>query len=834
MKMKTTYLFAIIFLLGMVFPANAQTDNTFFGDNTGAGNTGDFNTGFGKNALSENSGNSNIAIGIGVLSLSSGGFNCAFGNGALAANGEGTLNAAFGTRTLLNNSSGSKNIAIGHRTLESNITGNSNTAIGYASLLFTLGNNNVALGSYTPRNLLTGDSNIFVGTETAISLLHGNNNVFIGNRIAVDRNASTTFLAGNDTNRSILIADGTGAQRIFIGKSGNVGIGLGNNVIPANKLDIKGGVVIGKNYTPDGFTQGEIAPNSGLLVEGKVGIGTVSPNNKLEITHGTNGNSGLRFTNLTSDFNNITAQPGNKFLSVNALGDVVLQKVSNAVESNLLTSNGNLTTSNVNGIISSASIVNSISNAITASYQLVTTVNGIQSLPVNLPVPLLTEVDGSVTNELQTLSQSGNTITLSNNGGSFTLPSFTDTDGQSLALSGNTLSISNGNSVTLPPVQTVAQAGNIITLSQGGGSFTLPSFTDTDGQSLALSGNTLSISNGNSVALPPAQTIAQAGNIITLSQGGGSFTLPAFTDTDGQSLTLNGNVLGISNGNTVTLPIQSAQTLTQSGNTITLSNGGGSFNFPPYIDTNTDQQLLSLTGNVLSISNGNSIVLPNHGQQSMTQNGAIVTLSNGGGTINLQSTTVTAGNNVTVLGNGTSGIPYVVSSIDTSLYADNGTINAATTVNSNRIVNMNSSNIWFKGANAESNGKIYIGATATYPSTTGNYKLFVEGGILTEKVKVALRSTTNWADYVFEKKYNLMPLKNVEEFIAKHKHLPGIDSAMELTKNGLDLAEMQSKHMAKIEELTLYIIAQNKAIEKNNNDIAELKQLVNKLIVNDD
>ena len=79
-----------------------------------------------------------------------------------------------------------------------------------------------------------------------------------------------------------------------------------------------------------------------------------------------------------------------------------------------------------------------------------------------------------------------------------------------------------------------------------------------------------------------------------------------------------------------------------------------------------------------------------------------------------------------------------------------------------------------------------------------------------------------------------MPLKNVEEYINTHKHLPGIDSAAELSKNGLDLAEMQAKHMAKIEELTLYIIEQNKAIERNTKAIQELQKQVQVLTANQD
>ena len=692
MKIKITLLFTVLFFVGTIHRVNGQVDNTFTGENSGVVNTGNYNTGYGVNALRSNTSNSNSAFGVGTLSNTTGGFNCAFGNQALALNGNGKLNCALGTSSLSNNKSGSANIAIGHRSQEANTNGNNNTAIGYATLLTNLGSSNTVLGSYSPRSLQTGDSNIFIGAETAINLLNGSNNVFLGNRIAVSKFPSTPILAGNDTSNSIIIADGLGNQKIFIQKNGNTGIGLGNNVIPVNKLDIKGGVAIGKNFTPNDVTPGIVAPTSGLIVEGKVGIGTSSPNNKVEITSGINGNSGLRFTDLTSNYNPATSIASNRFLTVNQNGDVVLNKMANPIETNVLTSNANLMTSNVNSISSSSTIINSISNSVNSNNQLITSVNGVASAPVNLP----------------------------------------RTDEQSLSLTGNTLSISNGNSVTLP------------------------SYIDTP------------------------QILSQSENTVTLSNGGGSFTLPTFNDTDAQSLALNGNTLSISNGNSVTLPtyVDTPQTLSQTGNTVTLSNGGGSFTMP--------------------------------------------------------NTSVTAGTNVTVTGSGSSVSPYVVSAADTSFYANNGTINSATTTNGNRVVTMNNSNIWFQSAAADTNSKIYIGTTATYPSTTGNYKLYVEGGILTEKVKVALRSTANWADYVFEKNYDLMPLKNVEEYIAIHKHLPGIDSASELAKNGLDLAEMQAKHMAKIEEMMLYIIDQNKTIEKNIKDIEELKKQVKVLTANED
>jgi hypothetical protein len=108
------------------------------------------------------------------------------------------------------------------------------------------------------------------------------------------------------------------------------------------------------------------------------------------------------------------------------------------------------------------------------------------------------------------------------------------------------------------------------------------------------------------------------------------------------------------------------------------------------------------------------------------------------------------------------------------------------------------------------NGAIVIG---TVPSTPAGFKLYVENGILTERVKVAIKTTANWSDYVFEKNYNLPSLEKVEAFITKNKHLPGIPSASQVVSEGLDLGEMDSKLLGKVEELTLYVIELKKEIE---------------------
>ena len=116
------------------------------------------------------------------------------------------------------------------------------------------------------------------------------------------------------------------------------------------------------------------------------------------------------------------------------------------------------------------------------------------------------------------------------------------------------------------------------------------------------------------------------------------------------------------------------------------------------------------------------------------------------------------------------------------------------------------------------NGNVLIGNPSAVTMPTG-YKLYVETGILTEKVKVAVKGTSNWADFVFDKNYNLPKLSEVEQFINTNKHLPGIPSASEMVNKGNDLGEMDARLLQKIEELTLYIIK----LEKDFNELKNKK-----------
>lgn len=503
MKIKSILSINFILLCQIV---SAQSGNTFTGTNSGTNNTGSYNSAYGQNSLRHNEGNHNSSFGFQALSnylysdVSSlkitGDYNCAFGVDASKSNTSGSHNSSFGAKSLELNSTGKHNSAFGYKAMGSVINpGSFNIAVGYGSLLRNVGDYNIAIGYESPRHLLSGSKNIFIGNETALNLTSGSGNVFIGNKIQLGQVPSNATMAGNDTQNTIIISNGLGAQRIFVHSNGYTGIGLGDNVIPSNRLEIR---------------------------------------------HGSNGFSGLRFTNLKNS-NNPIPNPTSKVLSVDANGDVIL----------------------VNDMV------------------------------------------GTGTTNQTTISA-----------------------GENITVSGDPTS------------------GYVI------------------------------------------NSTANSCNLFSC---------------DG---------------------------------TIDTSLGG--------------------TNN------------PNSGLRTITM----------------------GGNNLHFLTN--------------TVYEDN-------TVGS---------------------GRIYIGGTLNFPNFNGNnshYRLLVEGGILTEKVKIALSNTADWADYVFSDEYKLMPLNEVEMFIKENNHLPGIKSAKDLVETGLDVSEMQSKQMEKIEELTLYVIEQNKKLEKQNEEIEELKAIVEKL-----
>lgn len=98
-------------------------------------------------------------------------------------------------------------------------------------------------------------------------------------------------------------------------------------------------------------------------------------------------------------------------------------------------------------------------------------------------------------------------------------------------------------------------------------------------------------------------------------------------------------------------------------------------------------------------------------------------------------------------------------------------------------------------------GKVGIGEVDF--GTSGLYKLYVEGGIVSRDVKV---TANNFPDYVFHKNYELMPLDEVARYIDKHGHLPHMPSAAEVeAAQGVEVGDLQLRLLRTVEEQQLYI-----------------------------
>lgn len=114
------------------------------------------------------------------------------------------------------------------------------------------------------------------------------------------------------------------------------------------------------------------------------------------------------------------------------------------------------------------------------------------------------------------------------------------------------------------------------------------------------------------------------------------------------------------------------------------------------------------------------------------------------------------------------------------------------------------------------NGNVGIGTLVP------QYKLDVLGTIRAREIIVDLNGTSG-ADYVFAPDYKLRPLHEVSTFVNENRHLPDVPSEIEMQTNGLSMHEFQITLLQKVEELTLYLIEQDKTIKVLNEKIQQLE-----------
>lgn len=106
----------------------------------------------------------------------------------------------------------------------------------------------------------------------------------------------------------------------------------------------------------------------------------------------------------------------------------------------------------------------------------------------------------------------------------------------------------------------------------------------------------------------------------------------------------------------------------------------------------------------------------------------------------------------------------------------------------------------------------------------GTFQLAVDGDIKARRLKV---TAENWPDYVFTQDYDMMSLPDLERYINKHHHLPGFPSQHEAQQDGVYVNDIQTTLLEKVEELTLYIIEQDKRITELETKLSNVKKRTN-------
>ncbi|WP_305982256.1 hypothetical protein [Roseivirga thermotolerans] len=146
---------------------------------------------------------------------------------------------------------------------------------------------------------------------------------------------------------------------------------------------------------------------------------------------------------------------------------------------------------------------------------------------------------------------------------------------------------------------------------------------------------------------------------------------------------------------------------------------------------------------------------------------------------------------------------------------------------------------WSDGLTVYAGGRIGIGTTSPSEKLEVNGNALFQGNIESMKVKVT-QDPGNWPDYVFSTNFKLRTLTELETYIQQNQHLPEVPSAKEIEANGQDLGDIQAVLLKKIEELTLYLIQENKEnsnlkeqitkVEDENQELREMLQEIKKEI----
>ncbi|RFC55412.1 beta strand repeat-containing protein [Brumimicrobium aurantiacum] len=450
--------------------------------------------------------------------------------------------------------------------------------IGYNDSI--TGQRSIGLGAFS---VVSSDSAIAIGANTKVS---GSNSVAIGN------GASTS------QNNSLVLGGATASNRMSVG----IGTSSPNTKASLTLADSDKGFMINKMTTAERTTFG----------------GTLGANDQ-----------GMSV--FDTDLNAIYSWDGTDWTSSNNTDEQTLTLTGTSLE----ISNGN--SINLSGIDTDTQLSEAQVDAFVANNGYLTS---------------FTEVDGSVTNEIQDISlsgtdlslTSGSTIDLSsintdtqlseaqvdafvaNNG---YLTSFTEVDGsvtneiQDISLTGTNLSLTDGSTIDLSSINTDTQ----LTEAQVDGFVAnngyLTSFTEVDGsvtneiQDISLTGTDLSLTSGSTIDLSSINTDTQLSEAQVDNFVANNGYLTSFTEVDGsvtneiQDISLTGTDLSLTSGSTIDLSSINTDTqLSEAQVDNFVANNGYLTSFTEVDGSVTNEiQDISLTGTDLSLTSGSTIDL---------------------------------------------------------------------------------------------------------------------------------------------------------------------------------------------------------------------------------
>jgi hypothetical protein len=257
-------------------------ENLFLGNSAGQQNTvGDYNTFIGRSAgLNNLDGNKNMFLGrASGQNNQSGSDNIYMGYWA-GLNAKGSQNVLIGSESGMGNNTATENTYVGYATGKGNLNNDGqNTLIGSRAGSSSSGSKNVALGYRAGLNT-EGEKNVFIGYNAGVGVTTGSNRLYIGNnsvgqpggkliygefdngKIGINTTSpEATLHVSADSNLKQLRLERTGTDA---GVSGDIGGSDGNLIFYPGGYDVKTGDVI-------------------FDTSGNVGIGTTTPNAKLEV-----------------------------------------------------------------------------------------------------------------------------------------------------------------------------------------------------------------------------------------------------------------------------------------------------------------------------------------------------------------------------------------------------------------------------------------------------------------------------------------------------------------------------------------------------------------------